>query len=223
MAKHEMTGRVFGMLTVISEAGLDKWGQYRWQCRCACGAIHFAAGGKLRRGEVTSCGCDTARRLREANVKHGDASGGQLTPEYRAWSNMIDRCERPGNKQYKDWGGRGIAVCDRWRRSFADFLEDVGRRPSAQHTLGRIDNDRNYEPGNVRWETRAEQNKNKRSTISVTFDGHTLCLREWSRVVSIPYQTLYQRHRSGWPVEQMLTEPVQQGRALRDRTKKGDT
>jgi hypothetical protein len=85
-----------------------------------------------------------------------------LTPEYYAWAASIRRCHNPRNPYYRNYGGRGIQVCDRWRKSFANFLSDVGVRPSPELTLDRVNNDGNYEPGNVRWATRSEQNSNQR-------------------------------------------------------------
>ena len=203
----DMVGQTVGLLTVIELAGVDRWGQMRWRCRCACGRMHVAAGGKLRRGEVKSCGCDKARRCAEANTKHGHSVRGKLTPEYRAWSNMIDRCERVGNKQYRDWGGRGIKVCKRWRNSFQAFLGDVGHRPSPNHTIGRIDNNGNYEPGNIAWQTRLEQCQNQRKNVKLTFKGETRCTAEWARRAGLQPATLWRRLKHGWSVERALTEP----------------
>ena len=157
-----MNGHRFGLWTVLRENGRDRHGQAFWLCRCDCGTEKNVTGGRLRRGESRSCGCDKPRMCAEANIKHGDSARGRMTAEYRTWSNMIDRCERPGNKQYRDWGGRGIKVCQRWRESFAAFLADMGRKPSPELSIDRIDNDGNYEPGNCRWATRLVQRHNQR-------------------------------------------------------------
>ena len=93
-------------------------------------------------------------------IKHGCNTSGGRTPEYRAWESMVQRCTNPKHAKWKTYGGRGIAVCDRWR-SFAAFLEDMGLRPSTEHSLDRKDNDRGYEPGNCRWATRKEQMRNR--------------------------------------------------------------
>lgn len=136
-----------------------------------------------------------------------------MSPEYRSWANMIDRCERPARRDFKNYGGRGISVCRRWRRSFDAFLVDVGRRPSSRHTLGRTDNDGDYTPSNVRWETRLEQAANKRNNRNVTYQGTTMCLRAWARSAHINYGTLYARFViQRQPFERALTTPVRQRR-----------
>lgn len=121
------------------------------------------------------------------------------------WKSMIQRCHNPRNPSYHRYGGRGILVCDRWRQSFAAFVADVGPRPAGA-TLDRIDNDRGYEPGNVRWATRREQSANRFDSISLTHAGETLNLAEWSRRTRIDHGTIYARIRNGWSVARALTE-----------------
>lgn len=140
-----------------------------------------------------------------AEERHGE-SGRRLTPEYRAYRHMIDRCCAPGTKQYHDYGGRGITVCERWRASYLAFLADVGRRPTPKHTIGRIDNDGHYCPENCEWQTREQQASNRRSNRFVTHDGVTLTIAQWAKKLGIDRSTLHWRlGRSGWPVERALT------------------
>lgn len=140
------------------------------------------------------------------NYKHGESKG-KGTPEYRSWLAMRDRCERLSHHRFADYGGRGIKVCYRWRL-FEHFLVDMGRRPSPAHTLERKDTNGDYEPCNCIWATRAEQNRNKRSNVTLTLDGLTLSLIEWAKRSGIPYRTLHMRHATGWSDERALTEPV---------------
>ena len=205
MLKIDLIGKVFDRNTVIDERGRDRFGQVLWLCQCSCGNEHLVTGGRLRRGESKSCGC---LRHEGGPLRHGDSARGRLTPEYRTWSNMIDRCERPGNKSYKDYGGRGIAVCARWRGDFALFLADMGRKPSALHSIDRIRNDEGYGPGNCRWATRQEQNRNKRSNIRIIVGERSQLLVEWAREVGIKEGTIDMRIRSGWDPADAVTTPV---------------
>jgi hypothetical protein len=127
------------------------------------------------------------------------------TPEYRAWSAMKLRCANPNNEQYHNYGGRGITVCDRWRQSFAAFLVDMGPRPSPRHSIDRIDNNGNYEPGNCRWATSREQNRNRRNNIVLTHDGRTMCLADWARELGVPRGTLLARYRDGQPPDRICS------------------
>lgn len=129
---------------------------------------------------------------------------------YNVWSSMIQRCHNPKNTAYPYYGGRGITVCDRWRKSFVAFLADVGERPSRGYTLDRHpDKNGHYEPGNVRWATRKVQQRNMRSNRLITFRGEVRSVAEWSEHFGLNKSTLFGRlFRYGWPVERALTEPV---------------
>lgn len=131
------------------------------------------------------------------------------TPEYVAWADMKRRCYDTAFKHYKDYGGRGITVCDTWRESFVAFLADMGIRPGPAYTLDRIDNMGNYEPGNCRWATRREQagnRRHRRCSKMLTFEGETFDMKEWASRTGIPYTAIQQRIRRGWSVERTLTE-----------------
>jgi hypothetical protein len=126
---------------------------------------------------------------------------------------MIRRCHDPRHRNYKDYGGRGIAVCNRWRKSFDAFLEDMGRRPPGL-CLDRIDNLRGYEPGNVRWVTHKANNRNRRNNRLLTHDGLTLTVIEWSERTGIAEMTLHARLFKGWDVARALTAPVRPRRKV---------
>lgn len=156
----DISGQRFGKLVALTYAGYSK-GSSRWICQCDCGSQKPIAGTPLRRGRIRSCGCDTRRLISEAIVKHGDARGGRVSREHAIWRGIVTRCTNRNRAQWADYGGRGITLCDRWR-DFAKFLTDMGRAPSAKHSIDRIDNDKGYEPNNCRWADAATQAKNRR-------------------------------------------------------------
>ena len=140
----------------------------RWACICDCGTKLTVIGESLIAGNTRSCGClRTTWKPGDGNAKHGQSRviGGRA-PEYRIWAAMLRRCGNPSQKDYKNYGGRGIRVCSRWK-SFSNFFADMGKRPSAKHSIDRIDNDGNYEPGNCHWATRSEQQINKRRKVQI--------------------------------------------------------
>lgn len=130
-------------------------------------------------------------------------------PEYGVWCRMIDRCYNPNIPSFSNYGGRGIIVCERWRHDFAAFLADVGPRPSPAHSIDRIDNDGNYEPGNVRWATKHQQMRNTRFNVVIEWRGEKRCLFEWAVILGINAYTLHARlRRRGWTIERAMTTPV---------------
>jgi hypothetical protein len=140
--------------------------------------------------------------------KHGQ----YLSPEYKAWAAMKARCLNPSDAAYAAYGGRGITVCDRWLDSSA-FLEDMGKRPSPKHSLDRINNNGNYEPGNCRWATARQQIRNTRRNVNVEFNGKTQCLMDWSIETGIGFKTLQCRLLNyGWTPEEAFTTKSQKGK-----------
>lgn len=166
----DITGQKFGRLTVIANAGSNRRGKRLWLCRCDCGKETTCEGVNLRNGNSSSCGCirlaksivatRSANRGNNYRKKHGYANN---HPLYETWKQMRRRCYGENSTSFKYYGARGIQVCSRWD-SFDLFLEDVGPKPSPQHSLDRIDADGNYEPSNVRWATPYEQIHNRRNS-----------------------------------------------------------
>jgi hypothetical protein len=180
----DMVGRVFGDLTVISK-GPRKPTTTMWLCRCVCGEERMCQRDNLTARRTTSCGCGRLRKFIDRITKHGGCGDSRRggTPTYRSWRAMRERCRYPQSKSYVNYGGRGISVCARWD-DFGNFLADMGERPSDAHSIDRINNDGNYEPGNCKWATRQEQHSNKRQRQGEAFyksrraakrDGATKC------------------------------------------------
>ena len=153
----DITGHRSGRLVAIRWSGKSNArGNRLWLCQCDCGNTNYITTvDQLRSKHVKSCGCDQFSGL--SQYRHG----GTHTHLYSVWCNMFARCTNPNNNSYKDYGGRGIKICKRWN-DFANFLADVGQRPHPDLSFDRIDNDGNYEPGNVHWATKSEQMKNRR-------------------------------------------------------------
>lgn len=134
--------------------------------------------------------------------------GMSRTPEYESWCHMKARCYNPNNKDYYNYGARGITVCDEWKNDFLTFLCDVGYRPSVEHSLDRINGNLNYNKDNCRWATALVQSRNRPdATIPLTFKGKTLIISEWAEELGIRRSILYDRFVRGWPVERLLTAP----------------
>lgn len=199
----------FGRLTVIEPSYTSLFENTRAghdrlvTCRCDCGNEVDVLLGNLTRGNTTSCGC-RAREVTSERVKIHGQSGSRL---YWIWHNMIERCTNPSVERFKDYGARGIAVCDEWRDSFEAFMEWAvanGYQPGLQ--LDRRDNDGPYTPGNCRWATRKQQARNRRSNTIVTYKGRPVTLIEASELTGISYYTLIERRRRGWPESRLLEE-----------------
>lgn len=179
-----------------------------WLCQCDCGNQVEIRESLLAAGWKGSCGClatDSRRETGRKKATHGASRNGKLTPEYIAWNNCRNRCYDPGNAHYKDYGGRGIKVCPEWQGSFTQFLADVGLRPSSKHSLDRYpDNDGDYEPGNVRWATPEQQQRNSRRNRLLVINGASKCLVEWDEIAGLPSGTVSRRLAQKWPLERLL-------------------
>ena len=186
MKRIDLTGERFGRLLALRYIG-----NRRWWCRCDCGNEKDVYFSHLRQGRIVSCGCYQKQRAAEAQTTHGMS----YTREFNSWRSMLERCSNKNNKQYKDYGGRGISVCARWQNSFENFYADMGPCPEGL-TLERNDTNGNYEPSNCRWATRLEQSRNRRCAL--LYDGKTL--KDLAKETGIPYGTLYGRFRRDKPL-----------------------
>lgn len=194
-----IVGKRFGRLVVVGRGGISSDRKATWLCRCDCGGERVVIGRLLRSGATRSCGCLSVEASRDRATRHGGAG----TTEYNIWRTMRARCQNPRSKSFPHYGGRGIAVCDRWQ-SFELFLADMGERPPGT-TLDRINNDLGYLPSNCRWATHVEQGNNRRNNVKFEIDGVSLTLSQWSNVTGVKRTTILQRLNNGWNVEAAIT------------------
>lgn len=145
-------------------------------------------------------------KVRRVLTKHGMSR----SPEYRVWVGMISRCYNPKYNGYKNYGERGIVICEEWRTSFIAFFHDMGPKPSPKLTIERLDNNKGYSPENCIWATRATQRRNTRTNRLIIFNGQTKCLMDWANELGMEYKTLEGRIKKGWPLEKALTTPTEQ-------------
>jgi hypothetical protein len=195
-------GKRYGYWLVKEYKGMDKHRHHTYLCQCDCGAEKVVALGNLKTGKSTNCGCVKIANLKgnDYNKKHGMS----FSREYRSWESMLNRCEKPNDREYPMWGGRGIKVCERWH-DFNNFYADMGKRPP-NTTLDRIDNNGNYEPTNCRWANAKTQANNKRSNTLITYEGRTQTLQQWADEVGIGANTIHNRISNlGWSIEEAMT------------------
>lgn len=203
-----MIGEQFGRLTVLAEAGHDKYKRRLLLCRCACGVIKEIVRLNVQYGYTKSCGCLRKQLNSERDRrKHGMC----YSPEYHSWQNMRYRCQTPTQTKYKDYGARGIKVCERWHK-FENFFADMGPRPDGC-SIDRIDLNGNYEPSNCRWATPKEQMNNTRRNVFYSHDGVTLTAAQWSRRTGIAPKTLHKRIKK-WGIAKALTTPIKSLKAV---------
>lgn len=194
----DLSGERFGRLLVLQRDGCNKHGQIKWWCECDCGACKHVLGGMLRSGMTQSCGCIKRESIAKVNYKHGMKD----TPIHRIWWAMMQRCHDKNSQAYPRYGGRGINVCARWQE-FAAFYADMGDRPAGM-SLERINNDGDYEPGNVRWASSKDQANNRRSNRFIEHNGERLTVAQWAAKSGVPMGTLWSRLKRGINIAEAL-------------------
>ncbi len=195
----DLTGQKFERITVDSFHSKTERGQGMWACTCVCGAKKIIRGAHLTHGKILSCGC----LKDEKNSTHRMTK----TPTYHVYQNMIARCYNTTHFKYYAYGARGISVCEKWRESFENFYKDMGRKPNGK-SIDRIDNNGSYSPGNCRWATLKEQQRNMRTNRLLTYSGRTHCMSEWAEIVGITRKALEGRLYRNWSIEMALTTPM---------------
>ena len=195
-------------LTWLRDSDTIKCGyKYAWY-KCECGVEKEISVTNVKNNRSKSCGCLRKEKALIANAKHGMT----YCPEYHVWDSMKGRCYRKNAGGYRDYGGRGIIVCEEWKNNFTKFYEDMGPRPSKEYSLDRKENDGNYCKENCRWATRGEQDRNKRNSIVLELNGVKKNMTEWSGETKIHEDTIRGRLYRGWTVEEALTTPVKRSK-----------
>lgn len=206
----DLVGQRFTRLVVIQR--LPPNGQKaRWLCQCDCGNTHEAQGTHLRKGLVPSCGCLKSEKIRKSRTKHGRSK----SPIVQVWIDMHKRCCNPNCREYKNYGARGITVCDEWRDVHA-FLRDMesGYKPGLE--LDRIDNEKGYSKENCRWTTHKTNCNNRRTNKFLEYNGERKTIVQWAESCGINKQTFYGRVvKAGWSLERVFSTPVQVKRAAK--------
>jgi hypothetical protein len=203
MSGFDLTGQRFGRLTVKADLGTRKTSAQfvrYWACDCDCGQTVEVRTGGLRSGATKSCGCLHKEIMSQSHYRHGMIR----STEYRIWNNIKNRCGNPNVPAYPRYGGRGITICDRWKDDFSAFLSDMGPRPSTGHSIDRINNDGNYEPGNCRWATAKEQGNNSRHNRIVSVRGEEMTLSQAVERFGGNYDSVKWRIYQGQTAEQAL-------------------
>lgn len=209
----DIIGKKFNRLTVLELVGTDKYGNTKFLCECDCGNRKVLLGSKVKGGRTKSCGCLHSETARNNTKKHLSSH----TKIYNVYAHILSRCFCNTNKNYHNYGGRGITVCKEWADkengfdSFYKWAIQNGYDESAEFgkcTIDRIDNNGNYEPSNCRWVSIKEQANNKRVNHLLTYNGKTQNVTQWAIELGYNKETLFSRIHKGWSVEKMLSTPV---------------
>ena len=194
-------GEKIGRLTVVECIGNKNNGAKIYKCLCDCGNTKEVVGIELRRGHTKSCGC----LFKEVQLKTVTKHGQRYSRLYSIWNGIKKRCENPNCSNFKNYGGRGITVCNEWKESFQAFYEWAMKNGYSHNlTIERIDVNGNYEPSNCKWTTIKEQANNKRNSVYIEYEGETHTISEWSEILGIKSGTIYSRIYRGFPSEKVL-------------------
>lgn len=209
--KQNLINQRFGMLTVIGQGrervrvkGNSKWVYYGWVCECDCGEKLDVDHYKLLSGHSKSCGCYRDKKCGDQFRTHGKTN----TKEHRAWKAMIGRCHNQNNAKFPIYGARGIEVCKEWRESFEAFLAHIGLAPNKNASVDRIDVNKGYSPGNVRWASAKEQSMNRRKTLRFELNGELKTVEELTLISGIKRGTILYRIKCGLSVHEAITKKI---------------
>lgn len=202
-------GTEYGWWTIVREMPTPEYSNRKFLCRCLCGKKVIIQMGNMRHGKSRSCGCYRTELLVKRLSKHKKTK----TSEFRIWVTMKQRCMNPRNKNYSDYGGRGIKIYKKWVNDFMAFYNYIGQRPSQKHSIDRIDNNQGYIPGNIRWATMKEQRRNTRLGIkTVIYKGKEKPIVQWCEELGLKFDVIRHRLKAGWSSESAFSTPYIPGK-----------
>jgi hypothetical protein len=208
----DLSGRKFGHLTAISPGPRRKL-ITTWVCICECGGQTISGTADLLRGHSKSCGCRRKQTLSTCMRTHGETVGRKVSREYATWQSMKERCYNVKSPRYRDYGERGVLMCERWL-VFSNFLADMGRKPSDRHSIDRIDNSKGYSKENCRWATNEQQANNTRQNHNIEINGAVRTISEWASVSGVSQKNISARIRLGWPAKLAVFHQASKGNKL---------
>lgn len=206
-SRQDISGKKFGRLSPKKIVRISKHKKAIWLCQCDCGNTVEVIAESMISGRTKSCGC----WQKEWTVAKHTTHGGSKHPLYPTWDRMMARCYNPNDHNFHNYGDRDIRVFQEWKddpKKFYDYISALPNFAEKNRSLDRIDNNKNYEPGNLRWATQKEQMRNSRKNKNLTFDGKTQCLSAWAEELKMDKRTINGRLRMGWSIERALTEPI---------------
>ena len=207
----KLTGQTFGRLTILKSNGTNKHGKKTWLCKCLCGNEITTTTGGLKSGKTKSCGCLRSEQSKQANTTHGMSN----SSEFRIWYGIKDRCNRPANTSYRNYGKRGIRCF--WN-TFDEFYRDMGKRPSPDHSIERTDNNGHYCKENCCWATSFQQSRNTRKNVIVIINKERMILKDAAIKLNANYDLAKQRIRNGCDPYIALTSPSRNKRHYAERS-----
>lgn len=210
MKKLQLTGLKFGKWLVINEAGINKSGHVIWNCKCDCGTEKTVIGNQLKSGWSKSCGCLSREEFIIRETTHGKSKHSL----YNIYRGMKQRCYNVNCIAYKDYGGRGIKICDFWLEDFQNFYKDMADTYKPGLTIERKEVNGNYCKDNCVWETRANQAKNRRTNNSIETELGILTIAEAARIAGVSWFCIYNRYKRKCPIEKLLLPANKVGRNI---------
>lgn len=211
----DLVGKKFNKLTIVKRVNNDKHGNSCWLCKCDCGNTTIVPANELKRDGVKSCGCFRKQfaKQRASAIKLHKKHGKQQTRLYNIWAGMKQRCYYRYSIGYKNYGGRGITICDEWLNSFENFyIWAIQNGYKDNLTIDRINVNDNYQPSNCQWVDNLEQQNNRRNNIKIFYSNKTQSLSDWARELKIPYHILYYNTKKGYSLQQIIDKLNRKGR-----------